>query len=233
MTFDPMTLLLLASGIGAASGIGSNNQQFGSTYSKKARSTLDQILDDVRSMKSAQDVTQNPQFNTGTNYLNSLYNDQDFFNRFEAPLQRQFQEQTIPDLANRFASMGSGGSLGSTGFRNQLAREGSNLSTNIGALRAGLQQQSLPQLFASSQQPFQNLLSLLNIGTQPTQNTYQPANAGPFGNIFSSLFGGLSQGYGQRLGSNFANSSPIGNGNSNPSANLNVWDNIFRAQGAI
>jgi len=159
-------------------------------------------------MNGSQNITQYPQYQQGQDYLMSLFNDPEFFNQFEAPLQRQFQEQTVPDLANRFASMGSGGSLGSTGFRNQLAREGSNLGTNIAALRGGMQQQAIPQLLGYAQQPFNNLMSLYQQALQPTQNTYQPASAGFFGPIASSFAGGAAQGYGNQWGQNMAGQYP-------------------------
>lgn len=177
----------------------------GSTFNKNQLGAIDQILQAINSMRSgAQDITQQPGYQQGNEWLMNLFNDPNFFNAFEAPLQRQFQEQTIPDLANRFASQGSGGSLGSTGFRNQLAREGSNLSTNIAALRGNMQQQAIPQLLGYSQQPFQNLLTLYNQGLQPTQNTYQPPSSGLIGSTLGALSGGLGQAFGQQFGQGLA-----------------------------
>jgi|HubBroStandDraft_2_1064218.scaffolds.fasta_scaffold00031_7 hypothetical protein len=202
---DPGTMALLGSLVmGGLSGFGGKKEKHGSTYSKTQRRGLEEIMKDVMGMKGVQNITQQPGYQTGNEYLQSLFNNPDFFNRFEAPLQRQFQEQTIPDLANRFASMGSGGSLGSTGFRNQLAREGSNLETNIGALRGNMMQQAVPQLLGYSQQPFSNYLSLLQTALTPTNNTYQPASSGFFGPIASSFAGAAGQGFGQQFGQNMA-----------------------------
>ena len=139
------------------------------------------------------DVTQQPGYQQGNQWLMDLFNDPEFFKNFEAPLQRQFQEQTVPELANRFASMGSGGALGSTGFRNQLAREGSNLSTNIAALRGGMQQQGVNQSLQYAQQPFNNLMSLYQQALQPTQNVYQPPSGGPFQGLASGSTSALLQ----------------------------------------
>ena len=185
-----------------------NKGEFKSTYSKGARSGLEDALEQLKSMKGNADITQNQNYQSGQDWLQSLYNDPAFFDKFEAPLQRQFEEQTIPDLANRFASQGSGGSLGSTGFRNQLAREGSNLHTNIAALRGGLQQQGVNQSLQYAQQPAQNYMNLLGIGTQPTQNVYQGPTANPLSNLFSGFSGGFSQGYGHMQGQKFAGQSP-------------------------
>lgn len=194
---------------GALAGFGGKNAQQGSSYSKGQRSSIDDILNSIRSMRGgAQDITQQPGYQQGNQWLTSLFNDPQFFNNFEAPLQRQFQEQTVPELANRFGAMGSGGALGSTGFRNQLAREGGNLSTNIAALRGGMQQQGVNQGLQYAQQPFNNLMSLYQQALQPTQNQYQPASGGFLGPIASAFSGGAAQGFGQSWGQNMAPGFP-------------------------
>lgn len=174
---DPAILSLLSSVLGPIlKSIGGQQGQFGSTYNPKQLSNIDQINDMIKGMSGQQDITQNPNYQQGQDWLNSLFNDPEFFKSFEAPLQRQFEEETIPGLANRFAGMGSGGSLGSTGFRNQLAREGSNLHTNIAAMRGGLQQQGVNQSLQYAQQPTSNFQNLLNYALTPTQNIYQPSS---------------------------------------------------------
>lgn len=197
MQYLPM---LLAGGASLlSSGLGSD-AEWGSTYNQNQLNTLDDLLSSLKGMKGSQDITKNPMYQQGSEYLMSMFNDPEFFKSFEAPLQRQFQEQTVPQLANRFAGMGSGGSTGSTAFRNQLGREGSNLSTNIAALRGNMQMQAIPQLMQYSQQPFQNLMQMYGQALQPTQNVYQPPSAGPLGGLLSALASGMGAGYGQKLG---------------------------------
>lgn len=207
---DPLTIMALMGGASSLlGGLTGSKGETGSTYSKGQRQGIDDILQAIKGMRGgSQDITQQPGYQQGNEWLMSMFNDPEFFKSFEAPLQRQFQEQTVPELANRFASMGSGGSLGSTGFRNQLAREGSNLGTNIASLRGGMQQQAIPQLLGYSQQPFSNLMSLYQQALQPTQNTYQPPSSGFFGGIAPALFGGAAQGYGQRFGQQSAGQYP-------------------------
>ena len=201
---DPSTMMMLFSMLGPAlsGGMGGSEGEFKSTYNPNQLSFLDDMLKNIKGQNS--DITQNQNYQQGQDWLHSLFSDPDFFKSFEAPLQRQFQEQTVPDLANRFASMGSGGAMGSTGFRNQLAREGSNLSTNIAALRGGMQQQGVNQSLGYAQQPIQNMMQMLQSALQPTQNVYQGPTAGPLGNIMSSLAGGAAQGFGQKWGQNMA-----------------------------
>ena len=205
---NPMMMMAIPSILSAIGGLTGSNAKQGSTYTKGQRNTIDDVLESIRGMRGgAQDITQNQNYQTGQDWLQSMFNDPQFFDKFEAPLQRQFQEQTVPELANRFAGMGSGGSTGSTGFRNQLAREGSNLSTNLGALRGGMQQQAIPQLAQYAQQPFSNLMNLYQQALQPTMNQYTPASSGFGGNIGASMFSGLAQGYGQQFGQGMANSN--------------------------
>lgn len=176
-----------------------------STFNQNQLSLINDIIQQIKSSgQGTKDITQSQPYGQGLDWLMSLFNDPEFFKSFEAPLQRQFQEQTVPELANRFAGMGSGGALGSTAFRNQLAREGSNLSTNIAALRGGMQQQAIPQLLGYAQQPFSNYMSMQNQALTPTQNVYQQPSSGFLGPILGALAGGLSSGYGQQWGSGMA-----------------------------
>ena len=208
MSFTAFLPLIASLGFSALSGLGGKEGQTKSTYSKPQLSLIDQIVGQVKGQGGAPNVTASPAYGQGLDWLMALFNDPEFFKSFEAPLQRQFQEQTIPDLANRFASMGSGGALGSTAFRNQLAREGSNLSTNIAALRGGMQQQAIPQLQAYAQQPFSNYTQLLQSALTPTQNVYQPPSTGFLGGVLPGLTGGLAAGFGQKFGQQFAGQCP-------------------------
>lgn len=119
-------------------------------------------------------------------------------------MMRNYQENIIPDLATRFASMGSGGSQGSTAFRNQLGREGSNLQTNLAALRGGMQQQAIPQLQNAAQMPINNIMQMYGLGLgHPTENVYQPPS-----NPWAPLAGAGLQGYLQNPNTRFPGQSP-------------------------
>lgn len=208
---DPGTMAMLASVIipMITGGMGGKDEKFGSTYSQGAQGGLNDLLAKVKGMGGAPDINQNQTFQGGQNWLQGLFNDPQFFNDVEAPMQRQFQEQTVPDLANRFASMGSGGALGSTGFRNQLAREGSNLHTNMAALRGQMQQQGANQALQYGNQPFQNVMQMLGLATTPTNNQWQPAQPGALSNTLSAFSGGAAKGFGEKWGQNMAGQSPL------------------------
>lgn len=135
------------------------------------------------------------------------------FDPIEQRARQQFQEQTIPSIAQRFTNMGQGAQ--STGaFRNALGRAGSDLESQLAALRSqyGLQvasqqnkEQALRQnllgtlLGGAFQQRGQqsNLLqNLLSLGLQsPYENIYIPRSPG-FG---EQALSGVSQGLGSLL----------------------------------
>ena len=72
--------------------------------------------------------------------------------KFAAPEMRRFQEEIMPQLAERFAGMGSGGALNSSMFRNAATREAGSLSERLAAMRAGLQQQGAAGMAGLGQQ---------------------------------------------------------------------------------
>ena len=109
-----------------------------------------------------------------------------------APIEQQarsnFNTQTIPSIAERFTSLGSG-SQNSSAFQNALGSAGSGLEQSLAALKSqyGLQQQGMNQ----------NLIqNLLGFGLQPRyENAYFPRQPGFAENAGSSLF----QGFGTAL----------------------------------
>lgn len=195
---DPGTLMALYSiGTGLYGALNGNQGEQQSSYSKPQQGGINDILNMVKGMKGQGDITKNQGFQSGQNWINDLFNDQNFFDKFEAPMQRQFSEQTIPGLANQFGGMGSGGSLGSTAFRNALGREGEHLQESIAGMRGGMQQQGVNQAMNYAQQPFQNMMSLYGQGLgSPMMNQYQPPSAGmgalaaPFAQGAASYWGG-------------------------------------------
>jgi len=72
-----------------------------------------------------------------------LSGDPKAFEAFAAPARRQFQEQTIPGIAERFSGLGA---QSSSAFGQQLGAAGAGLEENLAAQRSGLQSQALQQL---------------------------------------------------------------------------------------
>lgn len=167
---------------------GGSEGEKSSTYTDQQQNLLNNSINN-----GPQDIRQDPGHAQGMDWLMSMFNDPEFFKNFEAPMMRQFNEETVPGLANRFASMGSGGSTGSTAFRNQLGREGGNLQTNIAALRGGMQQQGVNQLFQGAQMPISNYNDWLKTMLSPQpNNVYQPPS-NPWAPISGAAWQGLMQ----------------------------------------
>lgn len=154
----------------------------------------------------------------GNYYRDILSNNPQAFAAFEAPAQRQFQEQIIPDLAEQFAGMGSG-NLSSSGFRNAAIGAGTDLSERLAAMRAGLRESAASNLFNMGQ-------SALQPHAQYQQT--QQANPGFLSNVAPAVGTALGTAFGSPLGAAFGNfagnmlsggtkqqfgtSSPYGNG---------------------
>lgn len=148
----------------------------------------------------------------GDYYRSLLQNDNDTFNSFQAPELRRFREQTIPDLSEQFAGMGSGG-LSSSGFRNAAVNAGTDLSERLGAIRAQLRQQGAQGLQSLGQQGLQ----------QFNENVYTQGQPGALQGLFSGLGQGLGMTGGAKLGSLFGTSLPYGGqGGNNPNAPTGV-----------
>ncbi len=107
-------------------------------------------------------------------YLQDLFsNSPESFDKFAAPYKKQFEEQTIPGIAERFSGLGSG-AQNSSAFQQALGQAGAGLSENLAALRGGMQQQGVGQAMQFGQQPTSNLLQLLGLNTQAIMPKQKP-----------------------------------------------------------
>lgn len=127
---------------------------------------------------------QNLAINQATGRLNNLSGNTPQF----APLAQQamtnFNQQTVPSIAERFTRMGA---RGSSAFAQNLGAAGANLQENLAAQE---------QLFNERQQGRNdNLLGmLLNAGLQPSfENIYTPAQPGFATNIAPHVGTGINQ----------------------------------------
>jgi len=129
-----------------------------------------------------------PGLESGLGYLSSLLGGgQEATQAFEAPLMRQFQEQTIPALAERFAGLDA---QGSSAFGQSLGQAGAGLAENLAALREGLKMQAIGQL---------SQLGGMGLG-QRYENILRPGRPGALGGILGGLAGGIGAGLGAGMG---------------------------------
>jgi hypothetical protein len=121
----------------------------------------------------------NPQQESVLNYLlqqgqQGLQNPYAGFQPIAQQARNQFNQQTIPSLAERFTSMGNA-SLSSPAFASQLGQAGAGLEEALAALQSqyGMKNQ-------------QNALQLLALGLSPSfQNFYQQSQPGFGENLLS------------------------------------------------
>jgi hypothetical protein len=110
-----------------------------------------------------------------------LQNPYQGFEGIENYANKQFQQNTIPSLAERFTSLGSN-SLSSPAFASQLGAAGSDLATGLGFLRSQYGQQNQ-----------QNALAQLALGLSPQ---------------FENFYSGRQPGFGEELFKSSAQAAP-------------------------
>jgi hypothetical protein len=104
--------------------------------------------------------------------------------QFEAPLMRQFYEQTVPGIAERFSGMGVG-AQGSSAFGQQMGAAGAGLAEQLGALRGQLGLQGLSHL--------QGLMGQ-GLGSRAFESIYRPSTSGFIGGTASGIGTGIGMG---------------------------------------
>lgn len=196
------------------------------------QSLMKQYTSMLRGMQAPQSLAQSPTYQSGVDYLQNLYSQSpEAFERFKQPYMRQFEQEVIPSISERFASSGSGGNLSSSSFNQALARAGEGISTSLGGQMEQLKAQMIPQLLQYGQAPGDQYSNMIMnaLGISPFENTYQPGNTGFLG----QAMGGLAQGFGSAFGGPFGAalggmaSSGLGNmfkSSANP-ANIGMGNN--------
>jgi hypothetical protein len=119
----------------------------------------------------------------GASYYSGLLSDSpEAFQKFSQPYRNQFQQNTVPQIAERFAGMGG---LSSSGFQQSLGQAGAGLEDTLAQLFEGLKG-------GAAESSFSNLQNLLGQTTQ----TFLPKQL----SFLKQLLLGLSGGGGQALG---------------------------------
>ena len=192
---DPMTMAILASlalGGGAGGAYASGQDPLEWLFGHSPRMKQADLLTEAQKNLQGQ-ITGGKGatgLSSGLDYINQLLSgDEAAFKDFEAPIKRQFEQEVIPTISERFAGMGSGGSQGSSAFANSLGQAGRELSQNLAQLRSGLKSQALS-----------NLQGLTSIGLQPTfQPLYDQGSTGIVGGMLQAG----AQGAGKAAGNYF------------------------------
>lgn len=114
-------------------------------------------------------------------YLDMLSNNPEAFAKFEAPAIRQFNEQIVPNIAERFSGLGAG-AQGSSAFPAALSQAGAQLSENLAAMRENLKAGAA-----------QGIGNFIGIGQQPTF-AYQEPKASPWAALAGAGAKGVIEG---------------------------------------
>jgi len=120
-------------------------------------------------------------------YLKGVLSDEpEAFEEYEAPALRQFNEEIIPSILERFAGAGA---LSSSGLNQTLGQAGQSLSEKLAAQRSGLRENAL-----------QHLLNIGGMGLQSQYTPYikegRPGLFESFSPIAGNILGGLAARYG-------------------------------------
>lgn len=162
-------------------------------------------------------------FGTSADYYRDLLSNENAdLSAFSAPELRRFNEQIIPDLAEQFAGMGSGG-LSSSGFRNAAIGAGTDLSERLGAIRAALRQQGAQGLQDIGRQALVPHTEWQT--TQPASEGFLSSIAPAAGTAIGAAFGGP---VGAALGNFAGNLFSSGNkqkGSTSPYGNMQQQQN--------
>jgi len=133
-------------------------------------------------------------YQNAQNYYNRFLggNQQEAYNQFASPYLQQFNEQILPQIAERFAGAGA---LSSSGFGQSLGGAAAGLQSKLAQLFSDLQGQA-----ASSLTNQYNQLSQTGLNYQPFSRTQKEGSMG-FGNTFlTGLTGQVGKATGNALG---------------------------------
>lgn len=138
---------------------------------------------------------QNGGYNLAQNYFNNLLggSQQEAFDQFSDPYMQQFQEQILPQLAERFAGAGA---LSSSGFGQALGGSASGLQAQLAQLFSELQRQAAGQQYNQY-----NQLAQTGLNYQPFQYSQKQGSQGFLGNALGGLGTSMMGPLGNALGS--------------------------------
>lgn len=174
-------------------GKGSQTEQL-PTMNPQQMQVLQQLLGQINPQSF--NLQQQPTFQSGQNYLQQLLSGSpESTEAFEKPYRQQFEQQTVPGLAERF---GGRGAQSSSAFQQALAKAGTDLHTGLASLREQLRLGALGPALQYGQAPGQMAggLAQLGLGVSPFAYNFKPGNSGFLQQLLAGLAGGAAGGFG-------------------------------------
>jgi hypothetical protein len=161
-----------------------------STITKPQKGLLNQTISGLSGQSS--NIAQNPLFQQVQGYLqNLLSGSPESSKAFEAPAMRQFNEQIIPGLAERFSGAGA---QSSSAFQQALGQQGAGLAERLQRMRSELQMGAIPHGLQTAQQPISNLFNFSNLGLNTQAQGYVPKQQPFWQKLLTSGAQGLGAG---------------------------------------
>ncbi len=138
------------------------------------------------------------------------------YKSFTDPYMQQFEQQTIPRLAEQFAGYGGGmgGGLQSSAFGQSLGAAGANLQTQLAQMMGGMRMNAAQGVLGQGQQA---------LGVDPF--AYVSRQGSP--SAMQSMLPGAMQGL-TNWGMNYLSSKPGMGGGGQQSPLTNTYDQMFR-----
>ena len=171
------------------------------TGTKEQKALHNNILSRAMGMQQGQGG-----YDLANQYYNNLLgeNQGQAFDQFSQPYMQQFQEQVLPQIAERFAGMGA---LSSSGFGQALGGAASGLQSQLAQLFSQLQSQAAGQQYNQYNQfgQQQNDLAQMGLNYQPFAYKHTPGSQGFLGTALgaagAALGGPAGAAIGQGVGS--------------------------------
>ena|ERR1700679_352656 len=156
-------------------------------------------------LSQAMNLSQGGGYDQAQQYYNSLLQPgSDAFQNFLAPFMQQFEEQTLPGIAERFAGAGA---LSSSGFGQALGGAGAGLQAQLAQLFAQLQSQA-----AGAQTNQYNQLAQTGLNYQPFAYQQKQGSGGFLGPLATGLGTALGGPIGGALGGGISSLFKSGGG---------------------
>ena len=179
---------------GSSGGKHGKGGQYVDPLRKSQQQTIDKFLKGFPSHKLG--FEHKGLYKRGYGYLKDLYSDDPkAMEAFQKPYLRQFRQEVVPEITQRYSEFGEGG-LQSSGFQNALAQASQGLQENLASMRSGMQMQALPQSLNYLQGPVQSYYNKAALAMGGPGQNYIP-NAPQQPGFWSNVGGGIGQGVGQ------------------------------------
>lgn len=190
---EPATMMMLAQALASFGGglLGGSKDKIKklSNFAPGQEKFFNQFLSQLQGMGG-----QGGGFNQATALLQDYLNpNSDIYSNFEQPYLNEFNQQTVPMLAERFAGLGGGlgaGGTASSGFGQALGAAGANLQTNLASMKSQMQRQSINDLLSQ----YMGMASL-GLGAQPFSYLRQQGSPNNLGLGLQGFGGANLSGY--------------------------------------